>query len=728
MLAQPSSMSAPAVIPRRAPARLTLLDRAQRRPAFGPGLVARARLVRRLMLARDVPLVVLSAPAGYGKTTLLLDWAQHDPRSFAWAALDRADDDPAHLLASVARATGGPRQRGSASVLVLDGVDNVRSSEAVAVLAQLAEHPPAGAQVVLVTREEPPVRLGRLRAQRDVFELHAGDFVMTRAEAAELLDRAGLRLNPVEVDALVARTEGWPVGLYLAALSLREQPDGARAVAEFGGDDRVVADYIADAVLADLSAEQVAFLRRTSVLERLSGPLCDHVLGEEGTAALLKALARANIPLVALDRTDQWYRYQRVFAQALRAELRRSEPGLEPELHRCASRWHAAHGNVDEAIRHAAAAGDVDLAGDLVSAHAMHYLAEGHHGSVRRWLAQFTDEQLSSCPPLALAAASSHVAQGERDLAEHWNLVAARALRGARETSSLEAGAAAMRAAIARDGVARMRDDALRAYELADDDSAWRALACQLEGAARHLLGDPERADALLREGVRRGVVAAPWISALCLAQLALLALELGDRHGSAELANRARTQVERLRLGDEPAMSLVLAVSALIKAQLGQMETAKAEAGAAARLLDRLADVAPWYRAEVAIALARAMVHLTDVAAARTLLEDASRAVRCVPDAAALTAWLDDARAEADAYATSATATPASLTIAELRILRMLPTHLSFREMGSQIYVSPNTVKTQAQAVYRKLDASSRSEAVARARELGLLEAALTE
>src|SRR5262245_24424899 len=416
-------MPAPATIPARGPARLTVLHGAPRRRSFGPGLVARDRLVRRLVDARELPLVVLTAPAGYGKTTTLLDWAQHDPRPFAWVALDRADDAPDHLLASVARSTGALPQRGGTPVVVLDGVDFLRSPAALEALSHLVEHHPAGAQIALATRAEPPLRLGRLRAQREVLELNARDFVMTRSEAAELLERAELTLGPAEVDELLARTEGWPVALYLAALSLRDRVAVAGAVDSFAGDDRVVADYIADAVLADLPAEQVSFLLRTSPLERLSGPLCDAVLGEEGTATLLKKLARANVLLVALDRTDEWYRYHRLFAQALRAELRRRDPALEPELHRRAARWHAASGDVDAAVRHAAAACDAALAGDLLWAHAPRYIAEGHQGCVRRWMAHFTDEQTASNPSLALAAASTHLARGERDLAEHWTLV-----------------------------------------------------------------------------------------------------------------------------------------------------------------------------------------------------------------------------------------------------------------------------------------------------------------
>jgi LuxR family maltose regulon positive regulatory protein len=710
-----------------APTRLAVLRCAPAPRATERGLVARARLVRRLIDARHLPLVVLAAPAGYGKTTALLEWAQHDPRPFAWAALDRADNDREHLLASLAVATAALRRWDRDTVLVIDDAHVVRSPAAVDALATFVEHPPPRVQIVVASRGEPPLPVGRRRAHRELLELTARDFVMTHGEAAELLGRAGVDLGAAAVDALVAQTEGWPAGLYLAALSLREQPDPRAAAAHFGGDDRVVSDYVADAVLADLSDDDVDFLLCTSVLERLSGALCRAVLREPRAAARLRQLARANVLLIALDRTEEWYRYHRLLAEALRAELRRREPELEPELHRRASRWYAANGDMEAAIRHAAAAGDSELAGDLMWANVLHYVAEGHEAPIRRWLGQFTDEQTAACPPLALAAAIAHLVRGERDLAEHWTGEAVRALNGAaRATPALEAGVAVLQAAIGKDGVERMRDDAAHARELDTDDSPWRALECHLEGTARHLLGEREVARTLLREGSRLGVIAAPSVSALCLAQLALLAAESGDRHDGTTFAIRARAQLERFDLSDQPTMSLVLAVGALSRAQRSQLDAARRDAVAANRLLEQFVDVAPWYEAEVRIVLAQVMIALGDVVGARALLDDADRALRGAPDARVLLGWLDTTRDAVGAYLTSAAAAPASLTAAELRILRLLPTHLSFREIGSRLYISPNTVKSQAQAVYRKLDASSRSEAVARARELGLLDGAV--
>jgi LuxR family maltose regulon positive regulatory protein len=718
-------MTATATLLRPRAPRLVACPRAPR-AAPRQGLVGRTRLVRRLMEVHDVALALLVAPAGYGKTTTLLEWARHDARPFAWVALDRADDDPEHLLASVARAADPLTGRDGDFVLVLDDVQLLRSGAAIDVLTGLVERPPPGAQLVLASRCEPPLPLGRLRAHRDVLELTPRDFVMTRGEAAALLALAGVELGTADVDALVRRTEGWPAGLYLAALSLREQPDASAASARFGGDDRVVSDYVADALLSDLTTDQVAFLQRTSVLDRLSGPLCDAVLLESGSAGTLRDLARGNALVAPLDRTDEWYRYHGLLAQMLRAQLRRREPELEDELHRRASRWHADHDDIDAAIRHATAASDAELAGELLWTNAFRYIPQGHNATVRRWLARFSDAQIAGHAPLALVAANTHLADGNRDHAEHWTAAAARALErvpARRRAPALEAGIAMMRAAIARDGVTRMRDDAARAYELDADDSPWRSLDRLLEGTACHLLGERERAHALLQEGSRRGVVGAPSVNALCLAQLALLALERDDWGKATELATRARSQIERFRLAAYPTMSLVLAVAALTQAQRGRVQAAKDDCAEATRLLEAMDDFVPWYVAEVRIVLARVALRLSDVVGARALLEAAELAVRATPQAPVLGAWLQDATAQVEAYSSCAVIAPASLTAAELRILGLLPTHLSFREMGSRLYVSPNTVKTQAQAVYRKLDASSRSEAVARARALGLLE-----
>jgi LuxR family transcriptional regulator, maltose regulon positive regulatory protein len=325
-------------------------------------------------------------------------------------------------------------------------------------------------------------------------------------------------------------------------------------------------------------------------------------------------------------------------------------------------------------------------------------------------------------------SAATHLVMGERDLAEHWTAAAERALAsaaGVAERPALDAGVAIMRAAVARSGLTRMAEDAGRAYALAADDSPWRSLSCLLAGVVAHLTGEPERALAHLQEGARRGAVAAPAIQVLCLAQLALVAIDEGDWSEAEALSGRARMQVDRVRLGDCPISALVFAVSARVRAQRGRAEQAQDDRRVALRLLGRLPDFVPWYATEVRVALAGAALRLGDAAAMPALLADASRGAREMPEAIVLSRWIEQSRVAAETLAESV-AGPSSLTTAELRVLHLLPTHLSFREMADGLHVSANTVKTHAHAVYRKLDACSRSEAVMRAREAGLLRGVL--
>jgi LuxR family transcriptional regulator, maltose regulon positive regulatory protein len=725
----------------------------RRRPPFRPGLVARQRLVARLA-GRNAPLALVVGPAGYGKTTALAEWAEQDERPFAWITLDRDDDDPVRLLSSIAFALDeiepvgreifaalSGRRAASADVvcrrlarsiagrrrpfvLVLDDVHLVRARAAFAVLATLVDHVPTGSQLALASRTEPELLpVGRLRAHRRLVELRPRDLAMTRGEAAVLL--RGLGLASSDVDVLVERTEGWPAGLYLAAPSVRDQPDRDRALARFGGDDRLVADYLRDELLAGLSPDRMRFLTRTSVLDDLSGPLCDAVLSRLGSGSTLRELARSNAMVVPLDRADGRYRYHGLFADMLQAELRRLEPEREMEVHRRASAWHARSGDVERAIHHAIAAADVDTAGDLLWSVAGDYVMSGRHRPIRRWLDRFSAEQIAQHAPLALTAATSELATGDRDLLEHWCVAAERRLAPAGGAATADAAVATlMRAVVARDGVARMGRDAGVASEQLPRDATWQGLCALVEGVARHLTGDRAGGRAELEEGARRAAVAAPVVQVLCLAQLGVLALEEGDPDTAQIAMSRARAQIERAGLADYPTCALAFAASALERAGRGRVDEARGDMRDGLRLLAALGDFTPWYEAEARVLLARAALRLSDVARARTLLAEASRIARHAPDAVVLSDWLAAAWARADSFAAAAVRGPSSLTTAELRVLRLLPTHLSFREIAGSLHVSANTIKTQAHAVYRKLDASSRNDAVQNARRIGLLDA----
>ena len=418
--AQPQSPLRPAA--QTPAARFAPLEAKLEPPRRRPGLVARYSLVDRLRASAADPIVYVSAPAGYGKTTLMAHWADADSRPFAWVSLDDGDNDPVALLTYVALALnrveplGGPvfsalsapqpavdgvvlprlgkavATRSEPFVLVLDDAHVLTAPDALESLFVLMRHLPAGSQLAITARSEPTLPLGRLRAGRRLFELGPADLAFAPDEAELLLRGAGIQLEPAEVRLITERTEGWPAGLYLAALSLRGDASVAAAVEGFAGDDRLVADYFRDEVLARLSPSLARFLTRTSVLDRLSAPLCDAILEQTGSASKLHKLERSNLFLVPLDRQRVWYRYHTLFAEMLRSRLRDAEPELELELHERAGAWYAEHGEPEQAIRHALAAGNVARAGDLVWTSVPRYRGRGRGSVLLRWLSAFTDD------------------------------------------------------------------------------------------------------------------------------------------------------------------------------------------------------------------------------------------------------------------------------------------------------------------------------------------------
>ncbi|HET8953401.1 MAG TPA: hypothetical protein VFN44_22955, partial [Solirubrobacteraceae bacterium] len=329
--------------PHRAPAPRTFGT-----PRVAAGLVPRPRLLRRLDAARDIPLVLLVAPAGYGKTTLLAEWAARSERPFDWVRPRELDEPDGGQRLLERHASGGP---------VVIAVDDAQLASAAAIeeLADAACRLPAGSTLAIASRRRLGAPVARLSAHRLALALGPAELAMTRLEASLLLDATGLRLDGPAIDGLVARTKGWPAVLAIAAQALAEQPQADGAAADFGGTDRMLAGYLRAELLAQLPAHRLAFLRRTSIVDELSPRLCDAIIGRGDAARALDAIASADVGLEPVDRTGVAFRLHPLVRDLLRADLERLEPGLAPELHRRAGDWHGRHGRPEEALRHAVA-------------------------------------------------------------------------------------------------------------------------------------------------------------------------------------------------------------------------------------------------------------------------------------------------------------------------------------------------------------------------------------
>src|SRR5215467_11588586 len=408
-------------------------------PRLQQGFVARLRLVDALDEGLSRRLILVCAPAGFGKTALLADWARRGSRPVAWLSLDAGDNDPArfwrHAVAALDRVQPGIGERAGPLLgppaplsfeglvtalinelaaqpgedkllLVLDDYHLIDTQQVQDSLVFLLEHLPSSMHLVLASRADPPLPLARLRARGQLAELRAAELRFTADEAAALLREAiGADLPGQAVAALAARTEGWAAGLQLAGLSLRGQQDKAGFVAAFSGSHRYVLDYLTDEVLERQDEQLRGFLLETSVLDRLSSALCDAVTGRTGSQAMLEQVERAGLFMVPLDEVRGWWRYHHLFADLLRARLQAEQPGRMEALHRAAAAWSEEHDLADDAIRHALAAGDAAWAARVVERNVETLLGRSEGATLRRWLSALPAEAVRDRPRLFLAQA-----------------------------------------------------------------------------------------------------------------------------------------------------------------------------------------------------------------------------------------------------------------------------------------------------------------------------------
>jgi LuxR family maltose regulon positive regulatory protein len=725
-----------------------------RQPPTRSGTVHRSSLIERLAQHDRRPIVSVVAPAGYGKTTLLSQWAERSGLAFAWVSVDEKDNDPKVLLSYVAEALdavepiGGrvfdalaspvssvpgsvvPRLASafaamiSPVVLVLDDVHLLHNSECRAALSVLADHVPDGSRLTLAGRAEPPLRVARLRAEGRITEIGPGDLSLTREEGALLLRAAAVALGEDDVTELHKRTEGWAAGLYLAALYLREGGSLPRAAVSVSGGDRFLREYMESEFLAQISRPQRAFLTRTAVLERMSGLLCEAVLEQPGCAATLADLARSNLLLVPLDRRGQWYRYHHLFRDMLLAEMERHEPGLIPVLRRRAASWCVRNDRPEEALEYSIAAGDVGLAAYLVEKLGIQTYQQGRGTTLRRWLGWLDERDGSTERPMVpVMAAILSALMARPGEAERWADAVDRWQSGAADRPGdpvTEAWAAQMRAMLCRDGVEQMRADVDEAVRRSATARLLAPTAALFQGIARVLSGDLAGGDASFQDAVRAGEqIGVPESIAQALTERSLIAITRSQWSRAEALAQQAGAVSGRSNLNDA-LLCAVLARSALHR---GDLPAVRQQLVSAQRLRSLLTYALPHVAVQVRIELTRVHLALADTAGARTLMREIDELLAQRPGLGTLVGEASALRAQLASQRSPGMPGASALTAAELRLLPLLATHLSFPEIAADVFLSPNTIKSQAYSMYRKLGVTSRRQAVTRARELGLLE-----
>ena len=717
-------------------------------PPIRQGIVERAALVGRLLTSRD-RIVTIFAPAGYGKTTLMALWLEQETTPVAWLSVDRSDNDPASLLAhivaglwyagmtedgalpemqldsdlvisqGVRRVVDELKSRATTGVLMLDNVESIRSRASHDVIAEFAAQLPTSVRLVLASRTALRLPVSVLRTQGALLELTAPDLAMDEEDARTLLESMGVDVGD-NIDELMVNTEGWPAGIYLAGLAVKSGSPRRKFV-QVGGDDRFVADFLRSEVLDHLSPARVMFLTRTSILDRFCAPLCDAILDTTGSASTIERLEQSNLLVVPLDRTRNWYRYHHLLRDFLQAELRRREPDVVASLHNQAAEWFDANDMPQMAISHAQAAGNLDLVARIMGREIRVAYGRGRADTVLGWLRWFEDaERAGHYPAIAALGALVHALSGDERGATRWES-ALPAEDDAEDGSDVPETAYILRALLARGGIAKMRADA-RAARLKATDSEWLAAALALEGYSHLWDGDLGRADTLFARAVAAGERFFGLPAATnALAGRAVIAIGRDDWDAAGQLANRSLEISGEHGLDRYLTSGLAFAIATRCAVRRGEINEARRLLAQGATIRPRLTSAAPGISVQTLLELIKAHLELADIAGARLVMREASTILAMGYDLGLLSTQFHEIKIHLKAQGTTM-AGASTLTSAELRLLPYLTTHLSFPEIGERLFVSRHTVKTQAMSIYRKLGASSRSEAVRQAMKAGLL------
>jgi LuxR family maltose regulon positive regulatory protein len=735
-------------------------------PRLRSGHVSRPALIDQLRHGLHRRLTLIEASAGAGKTTLLVEWkdAESGRLPFAWLSLDAGDNDPVRFWtyvasslrhaglaipetvdaalaapATQAKEAGLPQlvnalaQSDAEVVLVLDDYHLITEAEIHEGVTYLLERNPPGVHLAIASRIAPPVGVARLRVRGELGEFAEDDLRFDKAGVGMMLNEGlGLTLHDGELELLLERTEGWAAGLYLAGLSLRARGDGAELVASFSGEQRHLADYLLEEVLADQPEELRRFLMQTSVLDRLSAPLCDALLETANSHELLTEIERSNKFLIPLDARRHWYRYHHLFQDLLRAELQRElhDEGIRA-LHERAAAWLADSGDIDEAIGHYLAAGNAAAASDVIGRNWNRFLQRGEVATATRWLDQLPPELVQESPQLCLARGWLSLDVGDLALAEHWVEAATAASEAQPEApfyeggSTLASGITMLRATLAYQlgDLEKAREHGEEAVALeGESGSPWLAVALTTLGCARYWQGDSDGARSALVSAVQIARAGTNNLAVLrALSMLSVADSDAGDLADAERWITVGSDLTEKENLGEYWMGSLVHAAKGRLAERRGDFGNARERLERATVLARRGVARPELIYALHALAPVRAATGDPD--GARSALREAGQTLSSCATPGVLKHLVADAERRLRGKAAHATASADDdLSGRELEVLRLLPSEMSLREIGNALYVSHNTVKTHVQRIYRKLGADTRAEAVARARELRLL------